>query len=198
MSSSTPTIKAALKYAAELRHLGDQEAARDPYASPYRPTEASVRKLCSRFSQQATRELPVTATEHERDEARAAGPAKAIAYMTLRARQHGQAKAEQDLISERAEQRLKRRQEQARKQRDKERAHLTPGARIDGVIARLRLVAAPAAPTIGHDSVSSERDMTPAFNVDAAAKAVAVAMHAVRELERLEDSFKVRDLQVVA
>lgn len=103
--SSTPTIKAALKYAAQLRQQAEQEIARDPYASPYRPTEASVRKLCSRFAQQATRDLPVTATDHDVEQARSQGPAMAIQYMKWRYRQHTTERQEQNEIAARAEQR---------------------------------------------------------------------------------------------
>lgn len=199
MSQSTPTIKAAITYAAQIRAQGERERARDPYASPYMPTEASVRKLCHRMAQQATQDLPVDATPEDVAVAKASGPARAIAYMSMRAKQHASDVREQNEISERAAQRLKRRHEQHRKARDVQRAALRPGQRIDQAIARLRLVAAPSAAQVARGTPSSERvSDAPEFCVDAASRAVAIANRAAREIEALEDELKVRDLRAVA
>jgi hypothetical protein len=198
MSNTTPTVKAAVTFAAQLRTKAEQERARDPYASPYNPSEASARKLVHRMAQKATLELPVTATPEDLEAAKASGPARAIAYMTLRARQHGGDYAEQQAISERSEQRHKRRQEQHHKVRDRERSRLTAGQRIDGVIARLQTVASVSASQLGRDAPASERDMTPMWCVDASQKAQSIALKAVRELERLEDELRVRDVGQVA
>lgn len=193
--SSTPTLKAAVKYALELQRRADQEIARDPYASPYRPTEASVRKLASRMAGEATRDLPVDATPEQIADAKASGPQRAILYMRMRAKQHSSEYAEQNEIAARSEARHKHRQEQARKRRDQERAHLRPGQRIDQAIARLRLVAAPAAGKVGRDTPDADPNQSPMFSVDAAERAVAIAQRAVREIERLEDEMRVRDLR---
>lgn len=195
MSSTTPTLKAAVKYALELQRKADQEIARDPYASPYRPTEASVRKLASRMAGEATRDLPVDATPEQVAEAKASGPQRAILYMRMRAKQHATAQHEQNEIAARSEARHKRRQEQARKRRDEERAHLRPGQRIDQAIARLRLVASPAAGKIGRDTPDADPDQAPPWSVDTAQRAVAIARRAVREIEEYEDEMKVRDMR---
>lgn len=199
MSKEAATVRAAVAYANQLRLKGDIEAARDPYASPYRPTEASARKLCARKANEAVLELPADATPEQVEQARATGPARAIAYMAMRAKQHATDRAEQDEISHRAEQRLKRRQEQHRKHRDQERAHLSPGKRIDDAIARLSLVASPAAAKLGRDvGEDAEKDRTPAWSVDASSRARMIALRAVREIEALEDEMTTRDLRTAA
>ena len=59
------------------------------------------------------------------------------------------------------------------------------------------MASTPAA-VVGHSSASSEPDTAPQFAVDASASAVVIAEKCMRELERLEDELKVRDLRAVA
>lgn len=196
--SSTPTVKAAVKFALELQRKADAEKARDPWAKPYRPTEASARKLCAREANNATRELPVTATVEEIEAARATGPARAIAKMQLLAREYAKTYRVESEESARSLQRLRRRHEQARRERDRERAHLSLGQRADGVVARLSVVASTAAVPVERSSAGSERDLRPVFAVDASQRARAILARCVRELEELEDEMTVRDLREAA
>lgn len=200
LKQQMPTVNAAIKYAEKLRAQGERELLTDPYACPYMPnaTEAGVRKLCQRLANQALAELPDNATDEQLAQARATGPARAIAYMRMRHKQHN---AEQGDIAQCAQQSLERHTQRHRKhrqQRDKQRAHLNPGQRIDQAIARLRLIAAPAAGPIGNQTPASERNQRPAYTVDAAGRAIAIAYQAVREIEDLEDSHKLRDLDKAA
>lgn len=170
------TIKAVVAYAARLRADGDREAAADVYASPYRPTEASARRLSHRM-----------------------GPEKAIEYLRGRAALHAHEAHEHTKAAQASLIRHAARQARSHAARDRVRRRVNPGKRIDDAIARLRIVASPASSRLESDQVSGgDVNQRQAFTVDAAGKAVAIAYAAAAEIEALETAIKERDLSKVA
>lgn len=169
------TVKAAVEYAKKLRDEADREERVDPYASGYRPTEAAARKDSARF-----------------------GPEEAINRMRRRVAMHKRDARMHAQIAERSLTVHKGRQRKHRETREKQRAHLSPGTRIDGAIGRMSVVASPAGAQIGQSVTGGTPDHTPPFCVDAADKARRIAAKAVREIEDLEDELRVRDMQTAA
>ena len=175
MSGKKITVRAVVEYAKKLREEGQRELIGDPYASPFLPTEAAARRMSARL-----------------------GPEAAIDNLRRRAAMHKRRVREEAQVAAVSLQRHKGRQRKMREARDKERGHLTPGARIDGAIARLSVVASPAGAKIGQSVHGGTPDHTPAFCVDSADKARRIARKAVEEIEALEDELRVRDVSQLA
>ncbi len=169
------TIKAVVAYAVQLENDAEKQTAQDPYASPYRPQTSyeAVKKLCQRHG----------------------GPEGALSYLRARAAMYDREAREHAVVAQKALTVHTQRQGYHRIRREKDRGHLNPGERIDQAIARLRVVASPASSRLDGDIVrGGDRKTSQQWTVDAAERAVAFAMIAVREIENLEDSLKVRDL----
>lgn len=169
------TVKAVVEYAAQLRREAERETTQDPFASPYRPTEAAARGMSNRV-----------------------GPEEAVLYLRRRAAMHKRDARQHADVAAASLNKHKNRHRHIQEKRDKQRQHLSPGSRIDGAIARLSMVASTAAAQIGQSVHGGTPDHRPAFSVDAADKARRVALSAVREIEALEDELKVRDLDKAA
>lgn len=169
------TVKAVLAYAAQLRREAEREIALDPFASPYAPTDASARKACSRL-----------------------GPEAAIDSMRKRAAMHKYDARQHAVIADRSENVHKGRQRKHRETREKQRAHLTPGRRIDNAIARMSMVASSSGAQIGQSVHGGTPSHIPPFTTDLADKARRIAIACVRQIEDLEDESKVRDMANVA
>ncbi len=121
-----PTVRAVVAYAAKLRAEGDREAIVDPYASPYRPSEASARKLNTRMGSQA-----------------------ALDYLQQRAAMHGKEVREDAVKSQWTMERHHRRQKQWRQKRAILTAGLSLGQRTDRLLNELRVCASPKAASLG-------------------------------------------------
>ena len=194
-----PTVKAALDYAEKLERDRQREVASDIYASPYRPpSEHGVRKLCQRLANQAVLQLPPDATDEAKAHARAQGPAKAIEYMRSRAAMHQREAREHAVAAANALKVHAGRQRKHREKQAKALAHLSPGTRIDGVLARLSMVASPAAAQMGQSVHGGTPDYSPKHTVDAADKARQVAVECAQKLEAIERDLKARDVQKAA
>lgn len=169
------TVKAVVEYATQLRREADLEIAGDPYACPYRPTEAGARKMSARY-----------------------GPQAAIENMRSHAAMHKRAEREHAQVAAASLTKHKARHRNFHDQVDRRRRHLRLGQRIDDAIGRLSLVASSSAATIGQSVHGGTPNHSPAFSVDAADKARRIALKAVREIEALEDEARTRDLSKAA
>jgi hypothetical protein len=126
------------------------------------------------------------------------GPEAAIDNLRRRAAMHKRQHREDEQTASVSLGKHKNRQKHYREKLEKERAHLSPGARIDAAIARLSLVASPAGAQIGQSVHGGTPDHTPAFCVDAADKARRLALLCARQVEALEDELRVRDVSKAA
>lgn len=173
--SKPVTVKAVVEYARKIREDGEREELADPFASAYKPTEAGARRMSARL-----------------------GPEAAIDNMRKRAALHKRAVREDAQVAAVSLSKHRNRQRHFKDKRDKQRDHLSPGARIDGAIARMSIVASPAGAQIGQSVHGGTPDHTPAFCVDSADKARRIARKAVQDVEALEDELKVRDVSSIA
>jgi hypothetical protein len=173
--SKPASVKAVVEYAKQLRDEADRLEAADPWASAFRPTEAAARRMSARR-----------------------GPEAAIDPLRRRAAKHKRQHREDEQTASVSLGKHKNRQQHYREKLEKERGHLSPGARIDGAIARLSLVASPAGAQIGQSVHGGTPDHTPAFCVDAADKARRLALLCARQVEALEDELRVRDVSKAA
>jgi hypothetical protein len=169
------TVKAVVAYAAKLRDDADREELSDPYASPFRPSEAAARRMSARL-----------------------GPDSALDNLRRRAAMHKRDVREYAEVAAKSMNVHKARQRKYREARNKRRDHLTAGARIDGAIARLALIAAPSSSSLGQTVSGGTPDHSPQFCIDSAEKARRIAMNAVQVIEDLEDELRVRDVSQAA
>ena len=172
------TVKAAIAYAEQLEQEAQKQIVADPDAAPYRPpSEAGVRKLCQRKGT----------------------PEGAIDYMRARAAMCQREARENAETARAALTRHSQRQGKHLRKRNEARDHMSEGTRIDQAIARLSIVGSPAAMQLAGDTVhGGEPNRLPAFTVDAAAKARHIARKARTEIEALEDSLTLRDMNQAA
>ena len=173
--SKPVTVKAVVEYAKQLRDEADRLELADPWACAFRPTEAAARKMSARL-----------------------GPEAAIDNLRRRAAMHKRQHREDEQIAAESLKKHRNRQKHYHAKREKERAHLSPGKRIDGAIARLSLIASPAGAQIGQSVHGGTPDHTPAFTVDMADKARRLALTCARQVEALEDECRVRDVSQIA
>lgn len=170
-----PTVKAVVLYAAQLRLEAEREIISDPYACPYRPTEAAARKLSNRL-----------------------GPEAAIDHLRKRAAMHGRKVREEQAVAHKSLTVHKARQANHRTATQKRRDKMSPGVRIDAAVARLSVIAAPASSAIGQSVHGGTPDHAPAFTVDAADKARRLALICARQIEAIEDELRLRDVSQAA
>ena len=173
--SKPTTVKAVVEYAKQLRDEADRLELADPWACAFRPTEAAARRMSARL-----------------------GPEAAIDNLRRRAAMHKRTHREDEQTAAVSLSKHKYRQKHYKDKREKERAHLSAGKRIDNAIARLSLVASPAGAQIGQTVHGGTPDHTPAFTIDAADKARRMALLCARQIEALEDESRVRDVSQVA
>lgn len=177
MSKQEPekaTIRAVLALAQTLRQRGELQVGRDPWAKPYMPSEAVARKLCSQH-----------------------GPEDAIEILNYRAKAKDTEYRDQQELSRRSIERHKRRQKDAKADREKQRRGLTVGQRIDKALAEFSLVPAASAAQVGWSTPSTDRSGL-SNHGDPAGEAKYVALRAAREVEALLDAHKTRDIEKAA
>jgi len=168
-----PTVAAVVVYAAKLRAAGDHLPAVDPYAHPYRPTEAAARKLSQRL-----------------------GAGEAIAHLARRALLVRAERAEGDELSARAAGRHERHRRQGDKDADRARAARSLGRRLDMALAALETVStAPVGRITGDTIHGGERSGDPPRSEDPGRRARQTATLAVRSVEQeLDQPFGVAPL----
>lgn len=167
-----PTVKAVIHYAAQLRTAGDREAARDCYASPYRPSEAAARKLSTRL-----------------------GPAAAIDHLRKRAAMHDHQARENTETAQASLTRLTQRHLRDQRDRQARARGLTPGARIDQALASLAVISAAPATQMSSDTVhGGDKARTPKWHGDTYSQARARALACADQLERMLEECQRRDL----
>lgn len=159
-AESKITVKAVVAYAVKLREDAAKACVRDPYAKPYMPSVTYARRLAFRV-----------------------GPEEAIAHLRGNAAMAQREQREQAEISKRSLERHKRRQADAKKDRDRRVANLRPGERIDLAIAQLSLIASPAAANPEPSSPNADSDFSPKFTVDMADPWKRKAQQLAREIE---------------
>lgn len=173
--SKLPTKKAVLDYADRLRVQAEQQMVADVYAKPYWPTTAYAEKLY---------------TEH--------GPEGAIEYLKARvAHADGEARRDAQEASHSLK-RLQRRKKAAKRDRDAERAGMTPGARIDQALASLATLSAVPAARVGAEPKSSNSSTALPFADDLRGRGRRVALDAARSLEEMVEQVRVRDMERAA
>jgi len=173
--AKSPTVAAVVAYAAKLRGVADHQTAADPYAHPYRPSEAAARKLSQRLG-------PDGALEH-------------LARQALKART---VQAEQETLASRAQGRHERHRKQSDRDADRERQGLSLGRRLDMALASLQVISsAPVGKPTGDTVHGGERDTRPPRSDDPGRRASQTATLAVRTVERELDLARRRQLQQV-
>jgi hypothetical protein len=121
-AESNVTIRAVIKYAADLREDAARVVIADVWAKPYAPKESYARKLASQL-----------------------GPVDALAYLRGRAAQAQREARDDAEMRQRSLDAQKARQTQERAHREANRKNVSPGRRIDLAIAKLSLVASSSA-----------------------------------------------------
>lgn len=139
------TVRAVLRYAAELRTTASRVRAADPWASTYEIKDDSARVLCSkkaREREEAVLAKNPGATAEEVAEARAHGPADALDELKARAKLRERTyreKAQAD--KQRDEKFAKFQRKRVERERRARALNLSPGRRIDDGLASLQMVA---------------------------------------------------------
>ena len=173
-TAEQPTIKAVLAYAQTLRQRGESQRARDPWAKPYEPSEATARKLC---------------TQH--------GPAEALQILAGRAASAEREYREEAEIARFSLERHKRRVQKTDRDREQQRQELTVGQRLDKALAAFSVIPAVGAAQIGWSTKGSEKPGLTKHG-DPSGEAHYIARKAVREVEQLLDRHQRRDLDRAA
>lgn len=140
-----PTVKAVVAYAEQLRIQADRKVAADPWADPYRPSEAAARKLAQRRTNERIREITAMhLTDDERElllgDAPHFGAQAALDELAARAAEQEAAERAQRERSERSLKRLQRHRAQDHRDQAARQRGLSPGQRLDHALARLAVV----------------------------------------------------------
>jgi hypothetical protein len=130
-SNDTPTVKAVLVYAAQLRERADAARLRDPHIEPYRPSNDAARKVSQKL-----------------------GPEAALTELAKRAWLAEQRYEEGDEVAAAGRERLVRLQLVAAGERGAERERLTLGQRLDVAMLGLKLSSDVSAVQFDADPVS--------------------------------------------
>jgi hypothetical protein len=178
------TAKSVLDYAARLRTQAQAIVAGDPYAEPYRPSEAAAKRLCQLKVKERLLALEADHTPEEADRARSRGCEDALQELRWRSGHADRVRREQLVQDGYAEKRMKRIQEEARQEAQALRHMLTVGQRVDDAIAKLSVVA--SGPGVNWDpKITGTREaQSPRFHGDPAERARSRALRLVKELER--------------
>lgn len=130
-SDDTPTVKAVLVYAAQLRERADAAKIRDPHVELYRPSNDAARKVSQQF-----------------------GPEQALVVLATRARKVELRYEEAESFSGEGRERLQRLQLVAAGERGVDRERLTLGQRLDVAMLGLKLSSEVSAVQFDADPVS--------------------------------------------
>jgi hypothetical protein len=186
------TIAAVTAYAAELRRRAEAARLRDPYASPYSPTDAAASKVFSdelaairRVDQQLLADGELEAIDDADQRHRAAVAARGVLARRVAAREHEQAK--EDEQARRARARHQRRQRKAQAEREADRAGRTLGARLDDALRELQVASEVPASRLDPDRAlsgkGSQESRAPVPIRDAHSQRLQDARHLVFSLE---------------
>jgi hypothetical protein len=189
----TFTLNAVIEYARTLNLRADLAAARDPYADPYRPTEAAAKRVFYHHL------AAIRDAESEQDEVTQRSEAAKLALNTIagRARDKEREHQENELVSKRSLERHQRRQREAARDRDARRRGLTAGQRLDRALAQFSVIGSVGAAQIGWSTPGSEQPL-PANHGDAGGEARYLALKVIREIEDLLDRHQRRDVSNAA
>lgn len=200
------TIKAVVKYAADLRVQAEKQMAADVYAKPYWPTTEAAKQLVKRIANQREKDVrraldgqdPAIVAEAVAN-ARADAPGLAIARLREKAADARREQREADEQAERSLARHRRRRAQHLREVDAERQGLTLGARLDLVLTALATVAAAPAGSIGGDRVQGgDRAQSLPWAGDPHGYALDRARVLVERLEAMHEDARVRDVEKAA
>lgn len=196
MKPKTPqphTLNAVLEYARTLNLRADIAVARDPYADPYRPTEAAARRVF--YTHYATVRARDELSATEVDEIAQRSDAAQLALQTLagRTREKERAKQQDDQTSKRALERHQRRQREAARDRDQRRRGLTIGQRLDEALARFSVIPSVGAAEIGWSTPGTDQPL-PTSHGDTGGEAKYIALKVVRQVEDLLDNHQRRNV----
>lgn len=202
MSKTPPaepmTYKAVAAYVAQLAVRGELARARDPYATPYEPTDAAAKRVYH-FHLADIRGRDDANPDFEPDETTQVAEACQLTIQTLagRVREKERDHQEDELASKRALERHQRRQRQSERDRTARRLALSPGQRLDRALGAFSTVSAVGASQVGWSTPSSERG--PVVNHgDPAGEAKHIAIKAIQEIEALLDRHQLRDVHKAA
>lgn len=194
-NTEAPTIQAVLLHAARLRVEAEAIIRRDYWAQPYQPTDAAARRLAQSCAKSRELQLPPEASREQREQARAQGPADALAILTHRSLRALEEYRAEKLRSERKDERHRSFQKRQQNARERERASSTIGERIDRALRKLATVSGVTASNIQGDVVSGSKanEGVDVWVHDPAARAKRIAEEAMRKVENeLEDALRRR------
>lgn len=199
------TLNAVLAYARQLAQNADRAMAADPYAKPYRPSEAAAKRCYYLHLAEVKRRdldhmdgLSPEIVEIVEQAHIAEAATAALQTLAGRARKQEREKAEDDETSKRSLARLQRRRREAERDREQSRQGLSIGQRLDRALARFSVVPSVSAVEVGWSTPSSESSGLPAYHGDSAGEAKHIALRAVREIEGLLDGHVMRDVEKAA
>lgn len=202
---SETTLNAVLAYARQLAANADRAMAGDPYAKPYRPSEAAAKRCYYLHLAEVRRRdadhmggLSPELVEIVEAQQIAEAATSALQSLAGRARKQEREKAEDDETSKRSLARLQRRRREAERDRDQSRQGLSIGQRLDRALARFSAVSSVGAAQVGWSTPSSESSGLPTYHGDSAGEAKVIALRAVREIEGLLDGHLCRDVEKAA
>lgn len=144
-----PTVRAVVAYAEQLRAQADRKIAADPWADPYRPSEAAARKLAQRRTNERIRNLVAdhragaitdATLEDQLAEAPHVGAQAALDELAARAADQEAAERAQRERSERSLKRLQRHRAQDYRDQAARQRGFSPGQRLDHALAQLAVV----------------------------------------------------------
>jgi hypothetical protein len=179
-SDDTPTVKAVLAYAAQLRERADAAQAHDPHCELYRPSNDAARKVSQQF-----------------------GPEQALVKLAERARRSELRFEEANATADAGRDRLQRLQLVVAGERGVDRERLTLGQRLDAALLQLAVQSDVSAVQLDADPVSGGKPSggAPKSRRDRQRDdAIFDARRAVERLEREADQTRRRlvELEVAA
>lgn len=149
-AQDTPTLKAVLKYAAELRQTAEQARNGDPNADLYAPSEAAARKVCQEACNRYGKEE---------------GPAEALRVLASRARLRELEVEEAGARASQARSVHLRHRVIAAGERDAELSRMSLGARLDQALLGLKVLSEVSAVRLDGDRVKGgDKSRMPRLN----------------------------------
>ena len=154
----TPTVKAVLRYAEQLRERANRERLADPYADPYAPSEAAARKVFQSLAAQVRDRVTREGVEAEEHEVVGEAANAAIQELASRVVMRERETRMQREAAQRAERRHARRQRQARAEEQARLAGITLGDRLDRVMREIELLSEVRATALDADRITGSRE----------------------------------------
>lgn len=183
---TAPTLKAVLAEVDRLLTKAQRVMAQDPYARPFYPSTYNAKRECQKLTKQAREQLIADGVPPAEAAAQAdrVGPAKTLAWLRARETFHDREIRRQVEEAERTVKRHRRRQMEAKRNREATRRGLDLGQRINAGLAALSVVGTPKAATLDGDVVTGSRAAPePQWQGDPAHRARKKALEAVEFVE---------------